>query len=133
MFSTTVLFELRVNTKKQERLPLLIMNYLLVRLTASRKLRTSSLYCPTNRIAYESKLSTQFYHPVSAIQRFIYFLISRTSANASIAVAACPKSLICWSTPSLMCGIPALSRAFLRYGYSISSGSQNCCMKSTSP
>ena len=56
-----------------------------------------------------------------------------TSANAWIAVLAWPKSRICWSIPSLMCGMPALSRAFFRYGYSISSGSQNCCMNSTRP
>ena len=64
---------LRVNTEKQERLPFLIMNYLLVRLTAPKKLRTSYLYCPCIRIAHESKLSTQFYHQVSAIQRLFTF------------------------------------------------------------
>ncbi len=37
-----------------------------------------------------------------------------TSAKAWMAVLAWPKSRICWSTPSLMWGMPAASRAFLK-------------------
>lgn len=59
-------------------------------------------------------LQREFFKGFGPEDRFSAWDLYSTSANAWMAVLACPKSRICWSTPSLMWGTPASSSAFFR-------------------